>query len=46
MQGFDFLMQGFDFEVQGICSHINGNSKFWQSFDFGLEKKIKTKTQH
>ena len=43
MQGFDFLMQGFDFEVQGICSYINGNSKFWQSFDFGLEKKSKPK---
>ena len=38
IQGFDVLMQGFDFEIQGICSYINGNSKFWQSFDFGLEK--------
>ena len=38
IQGFDFLMQGFDFEVQGICSNINGNSRFWQSFDFVVEK--------
>ena len=43
MQGFDFLMQGFDFEVQGICSNINGNSRFWQSFDFVVEKKSKQK---
>ena len=43
IQGLDFLMQGFDFEIQGICSYINGNAKFWQSFDFGLEKKSKPK---
>ena len=43
IQGFDFLMQGFDFEVQGICSNINGNSRFWQSFDFVVEKKSKPK---
>ena len=36
-------MQGFDFEVQGICSNINGNSRFWQSFDFVVEKKSKPK---
>ena len=43
IQGFDFLMQGFDFEIQGICSNINGNSRFWQSFDFVVEKKSKQK---
>ena len=43
IQGFDFLIQGFDFEVQGVCSNINGNSKFWQSFDFVVEKKSKPK---
>ena len=36
-------MQGFDFEVQGICSNINGNSRFWQNFDFVVEKKSKPK---
>ena len=36
-------MQGFDFEVQGICSNINGNSRFWQSFDFVVEKESKPK---
>ena len=43
IQGFDLLKQGFDFEIQGICSNINGNSKFWQSFDFVVEKKSKPK---
>ena len=45
IQGFDFLKQGFEFEVQVICSNINGNSRFWQSFDFVVEKQIKTKTK-
>ena len=36
-------MQSFDFEIQGICSNINGNSRFWQSFDFVVEKKSKPK---
>ena len=43
IQGFDLLKQGFDFEIQGICSNINGNSRFWQSFDFVVEKKSKPK---
>ena len=43
IQGFDFLKQGFDFEIQGICSNIDGKSRFWQSFDFLVEKKSKPK---
>ena len=37
IQGFDFSMQGFDLK------YINGNSRFWQSFDFEVEKKSKSK---
>ena len=43
IQGFDLLKQSFDFEIQSICWNINGNSRFWQSFDFVVEKKSKPK---
>ena len=43
IQGFDLLKQGFDFEIQGNWWNINGNSRFWQSFDFVVEKNSKPK---